>query len=1205
MSGDDNILMDVSQYSNEELYQIMDLNNPTDRELEARIIFMINKYKNLNQMENAMFFNKIYSHFFESSDDDDDDDQTQSPNQTQNQNQNQSPNQNHIREGFEQVVDKDIQNETTGEVTRANINQYQSTPEKLNISKEQNERIGSTITGEAKNINITKQLDLTSGNVNPLLLQTLRRVISIDSQYRSANYTLSSEFTFNLSEPLKDVVSMKLYSISIPYTWYTVNNNFGSNFLILQGNSPGINDGNYDFNISIETGNYTADGLIAAINTSLQTAISGVSDVSFGSTKLKYDDPSSSSTFDIYIEKNFSERSYTLNFPYWTTPNSNEPNDPLDPGSRFLSIPGFLGLNHQTYYLNVARSARTFPISTSTQAIASDAITTFTISDTNKTLILHKYSGPGPYNPSTSIVEATYQITLNASNAISSYSRNQLITILNDTLQEQTFLSSTSEIRRIDISNNTTVDPPDNVVLNNGQSYFELSLQFNRDTTENTTYSKAYLIFPDETSLPSQQRIWTISGSCFNFKRREYEMSEVIGETPIIRQEDENIIVENSPYIEIKCINPYGYGNNISQTQYDTSFNDYLVNIPNSSTTGYLLSELINAFNVGLNTTQLGSVTTNNPQGEIIKENSKFVLNNDATVSFQLDINKTFNNNDYVADTSNNTYGQSFLTSVLKIQDASGGLMSDLSTNNVYTSTFTTASSYFIDNSFVLNVEPTSQGNIKADPFVLNVVDMLPIVISEDLSFHTFPPGGISVNNAITDLPLIFNYLFSNFQDDEGDFVLSGSELSIQNDGVQGELTAILTLSVQKNLTEHDFSIQFIDPSYNNQVPPIDISDTLYVSNLEFDPQYITQATDLSTLSIAGTTYSGAVLSTQPITVNSIIINNTNNTFYFEPFETGVTASNNANRITITLDNGDYNRNELIEEINSKLTGNTNTQNTYFEIITDSQTNEEFIKIRGTLLKQYTAKDYKLVFYSEESFVSCYASVSSARSTTFDATLGWLLGFRERTTYELSDSTILNYTDNSTVTTNGSIVIKGDSTVTVDLYSKLFIVIDDYNQNRLNDGLITNVSDEEVPTLPSYALRNSLLCDPGSQTSRINSEQTERNTYNRLTEKQLYAINAISIDKDSQRFQSNKGLGPSAKDVFAVIPIKVSSLKSGDVYTEFGGTLQTQERVYFGPVNIKRMSVKLISDRGDVIDLNGSDWTFSLVAEQLYQSSTD
>lgn len=71
-----------------------------------------------------------------------------------------------------------------------------------------------------------------------------------------------------------------------------------------------------------------------------------------------------------------------------------------------------------------------------------------------------------------------------------------------------------------------------------------------------------------------------------------------------------------------------------------------------------------------------------------------------------------------------------------------------------------------------------------------------------------------------------------------------------------------------------------------------------------------------------------------------------------------------------------------------------------------------------------------------------------------------------------------------------------------------------------------------------------------------------------------------------------------------MIPIKTNALDNGATYTEFGGTLQNQERIYFGPVNISRMSVKLLTDRGDVVDLNGADWTFSLIAEQLYQSST-
>ena len=71
-----------------------------------------------------------------------------------------------------------------------------------------------------------------------------------------------------------------------------------------------------------------------------------------------------------------------------------------------------------------------------------------------------------------------------------------------------------------------------------------------------------------------------------------------------------------------------------------------------------------------------------------------------------------------------------------------------------------------------------------------------------------------------------------------------------------------------------------------------------------------------------------------------------------------------------------------------------------------------------------------------------------------------------------------------------------------------------------------------------------------------------------------------------------------------MIPIKTASLENGNVYVEFGGTLQNQQRKYFGPVNINRMAVKLLSDKGDVMNLNGSNWSLSLVVEQLYQSGS-
>ena len=63
--------------------------------------------------------------------------------------------------------------------------------------------------------------------------------------------------------------------------------------------------------------------------------------------------------------------------------------------------------------------------------------------------------------------------------------------------------------------------------------------------------------------------------------------------------------------------------------------------------------------------------------------------------------------------------------------------------------------------------------------------------------------------------------------------------------------------------------------------------------------------------------------------------------------------------------------------------------------------------------------------------------------------------------------------------------------------------------------------------------------------------------------------------------------------------MKTNNLSSGQPYVEFGGSLQNQERSYFGPVNISRMSVKLVSDRGNSVDLNNANWSFSLICEQL------
>ena len=205
-------MYDVRTYTDEELFNILDLDAPTDRELEAKIIFLIKKYRNMQNAsgdELAEFFENIYRHFFETEEEEDDDEDGEEE-----------------REGF-QTIKEGLSNQEIINTT---------TPEAKEVSNVQkavleNKPLDKTT---ADNIGYTKSLEYANDKLNPLLQQTIKRVISIDSQYRDDKKTLSTEFTFNLSDPLKDVVSLKLYSVQIPYTWYTINNNFGSNFFVFK-----------------------------------------------------------------------------------------------------------------------------------------------------------------------------------------------------------------------------------------------------------------------------------------------------------------------------------------------------------------------------------------------------------------------------------------------------------------------------------------------------------------------------------------------------------------------------------------------------------------------------------------------------------------------------------------------------------------------------------------------------------------------------------------------------------------------------------------------------------------------------------------------------------------------------------------------------------------------------------------------------------
>jgi hypothetical protein len=345
------------------------------------------------------------------------------------------------------------------------------------------------------------------------------------------------------------------------------------------------------------------------------------------------------------------------------------------------------------------------------------------------------------------------------------------------------------------------------------------------------------------------------------------------------------------------------------------------------------------------------------------------------------------------------------------------------------------------------------------------------------------------------------------------------------------------------------------------------------------------------------------LVSTDVITITS---STTMNTIKLTPITTGLATGTNSysNGIIITIPDGVYTRDQLITAINTAFTNTltgANSQNiangSIAKVVT-STVGDEFIQIRLNVNKIYTSADYKIVFYDPFSFSTIITSgiINGGRNignTSWDSTLGWILGFHEETEYDLSKA---DY-----VSTNGNIKsIIGDNVVSISIYSYFMILLDDFNNSHMNDGIVTTTKKETDIKLPGYTNRTTFNADPIS--GSLLATNTSANGAP-LTQKQVYAIQATLDQQTIQTSALKFTEGPFATNVFGLLPLNIANLPNNSIYVDSSIGLRDQQRNYFGPVNIQRMSVKLINDRGETVDLNGANWSFSFICEQLYQNN--
>ena len=278
----------------------------------------------------------------------------------------------------------------------------------------------------------------------------------------------------------------------------------------------------------------------------------------------------------------------------------------------------------------------------------------------------------------------------------------------------------------------------------------------------------------------------------------------------------------------------------------------------------------------------------------------------------------------------------------------------------------------------------------------------------------------------------------------------------------------------------------------------------------------------------------------------------------------------------------------------------------------------------------------QIIFYDFSGTLKCNINCYSKSNSYFNNTLGWLMGYR------------LPYLN---VNTNGNV-----ASCILDLTGPkyLILVIDDYNQNHVNNSLVSISQFNNTLKVPVYPTDLPYTCLPASQTNNLNeliagvtadsyfnnqsfnaqngnfipgNESSYFNTISNvnglliggkyqqeytntlialpsaprtLTNAQLYTIN--SINNSNNNLTNYLSKAPTSSDILAIIPVKTSvGVATGSLLVEFSGSLQDSQRTYFGPVNIERMAIKLLDDKGNILNLNGNDWCVSLIAECLYQ----
>ena len=208
------------------------------------------------------------------------------------------------------------------------------------------------------------------------------------------------------------------------------------------------------------------------------------------------------------------------------------------------------------------------------------------------------------------------------------------------------------------------------------------------------------------------------------------------------------------------------------------------------------------------------------------------------------------------------------------------------------------------------------------------------------------------------------------------------------------------------------------------------------------------------------------------------------------------------------------------------------------------------------------------VYYSENGELD--SSFSSVGGQEINQNLGWNLGFRR-------------YNDASGTSEVSLSATKVEAEAVANTYGPRYFLLEltDFNQTQINSGIVS-------------------VADRSSKVMAINKRAIQGTNHEKLTKAQLYTQNALTVNNaGDKKIVDNRVYGPTSKDVLGMIPlVGINKLRPEPLVEDF--TDINVPRTFSGPVKIDKLRIRLLDDKGNLVNLHDNDWSFTLIVEQLH-----